>query len=588
MAMHVNFHLTPNSCSFNAKAMTTPHLLMPKPWVLLHPHRTIVFPTKHRNLFRLLRIKAVLSSKARRNVSQTAKDRISVLNERLMKENRLGTLQRDALDPREAESEIEFLIKRQRKRMKALESVGLKGKGDTSFVSKVDPETLAPGEYVVHRKVGIGRFSGLKEMRSEKHSRLVKYVFIEYADGMAKLPASQAHRLLFRYKPPSEKKKVPLSRLNDTGVWEKRKQKGKLAIQKMVDKMIGIYLQRLKQKRPPYPKNPSIAEFAAGFPYKPTPDQEQAFLDVERDLTEKETPMDRLICGDVGFGKTEVALRAIYYVVTAGKQAMVLAPTTVLAKQHYEVICHRYSRYPHIKVALLSRFQKASEREETYARIKQDDLNIVVGTHSLLGRHVDYSNVGLLVVDEEQRFGVRQKEQIASLKTSVDVLQLSATPIPRTLYLALTGFRDASLITTPPPERMPIQTHLSEYDEGKVISAIKFELSRGGQIYYVLPRIKGQDEAEEFLSNAFPGVEIAVAHGKQPSSFLEDAIERFADGQIRILISTNIVESGLDIQNANTIVVEDAHMFGLAQIYQVFTLILQANNDAIYLHGLCC
>ncbi|RVW45229.1 ATP-dependent DNA helicase, chloroplastic [Vitis vinifera] len=224
--------------------------------------------------------------------------------------------------------------------------------------------------------------------------------------------------------------------------------------------------------------------------------------------------MDRLICGDVGFGKTEVALRAIFCVVSAGKQAMVLAPTIVLAKQHFDVITERFSKYPNIKVGLLSRFQTTAEKEKHLRMIKHGDLDIIVGTHSLLGNRVVYSNLGLLVVDEEQRFGVKQKEKIASFKTSVDVLTLSATPIPRTLYLALTGFRDASLISTPPPERVPIITHLSAYNKEKIISAIKFELGRGGQVFYVLPRIKGLEEVMEFLECSFPDVEIAIAHGK--------------------------------------------------------------------------
>ncbi|KAL7106533.1 hypothetical protein ACP275_06G000300 [Erythranthe tilingii] len=303
-------------------------------------------------------------------------------------------------------------------------------------------------------------------------------------------------------------------------------------------------------------------------------------MDVERDLTERENPMDRLICGDVGFGKTEVALRAIFCVVSAGKQAMVLAPTIVLAKQHFDVISERFSRFHNIKVGLLSRFQTKSEKEAHLQMIKHGNLDIIVGTHSLLGDRVVYSNLGLLVVDEEQRFGVKQKEKIASFKTSVDVLTLSATPIPRTLYLALTGFRDASLISTPPPERVPIRTHLSAYTQEKVVSAINHELDRGGQVFYVLPRIKGLEEVMEFLRQSFPNVEIAIAHGKQYSRQLEETMENFAQGHIKILICTNIVESGLDIQNANTIVVQDVQLFGLAQLYQLRGRVGRADKEA--------
>lgn len=348
----------------------------------------------------------------------------------------------------------------------------------------------------------------------------------------------------------------------------------------MVVDLMELYLHRLKQRRPPYPRTPAMEEFAAQFPYEPTPDQKQAFIDVEKDLTERETPMDRLICGDVGFGKTEVALRAVFCVVSVGKQAMVLAPTIVLAKQHFDVILERFSGYPNFKVGLLSRFQGGAEKEKYLHMIKNGELDIIVGTHSLLGDRVAYNNLGLLVVDEEQKFGVKQKEKIASFKTSVDVLTLSATPIPRTLYLALTGFRDASLISTPPPERVPIKTHLSAFSKEKVVSAIKYELDRDGQVFYVLPRIKGLDEVMKFLELSFPDVEIAVAHGKQYSKQLEGTMDRFAQGEIKVLICTNIVESGLDMQNANTIIIQDIQQFGLAQLYQLRGRVGRADKEA--------
>ncbi|KAJ0024827.1 hypothetical protein Pint_07264 [Pistacia integerrima] len=343
----------------------------------------------------------------------------------------------------------------------------------------------------------------------------------------------------------------------------------------MVVDLMELYLHRLKQTRPPYPKNPAMADFAAQFPYEPTPDQKQAFIDVERDLTERESPMDRLICGDVGFG-----IRAIFCLVSAGTQAMVLAPTIVLAKQHFDVISERFSVYPNINVGLLSRFQTKAEKEEYLDMIKQGHLNIIVGTHSLLGSRVVYNNLGLLVVDEEQRFGVKQKEKIASFKTSVDVLTLSATPIPQTLYLALTGFHDASLISTPPPERVPIKTHLSAFSKEKVISAVKNELDRDGQVFYVLPRIKGLEEVMDFLEQAFPNVDIAIAHGQQYSKQLEETMEKFSQRVIKILICTNIVESGLDIQNANAIIVQDVQQFGLAQLYQLRGRVGLADKEA--------
>ncbi|KAL0434552.1 UNVERIFIED_CONTAM: ATP-dependent DNA helicase, chloroplastic [Sesamum latifolium] len=455
-------------------------------------------------------------SKIRNRTDSEQRDSISLLNERIRREHckRESQSSRPAMDSEEADMYIQLVKEQQQRGLQKLKG-DRRGAASGAFSYKADPYTLRSGDYVVHKKVGIGRFVGVKFDVSKASSEPIEYVFIEYADGMAKLPVKQASRMLYRYNLPNETKKPrTLSKLSDTSAWERRRIKGKVAVQKMVVDLMELYLHRLKQRRPPYPKSPSMADFAAQFPYEPTPDQKQAFMDVERDLTERENPMDRLICGDVGFGKTEVALRAIFCVVSAGKQAMVLAPTIVLAKQHFDVISERFSRYHNIKVGLLSRFQTKSEKETHLQMIKHGDLNIIVGTHSLLGDRVVYSNLGLLVVDEEQRFGVKQKEKIASLKTSVDVLTLSATPIPRTLYLALTGFRDASLISTPPPERVPIRTHLSAYTKDKVISAIRHELDRDGQVFYVLPRIKGLEEVMEFLAQSFSNVGIAIAHGK--------------------------------------------------------------------------
>ncbi|KAI4342181.1 hypothetical protein MLD38_026832 [Melastoma candidum] len=523
-------------------------------------------------------------------------DPISLLNQRIRRDHQPlsdrghdsgSSSSREPMDSKEADKYIRLVKEQQQRGLQKLKGrksrSGRRGEEEEgSFSYKVDPYSLQSGDYVVHKKVGIGRFVSIRfDVPKGGEGEPVEYVYIEYADGMAKLPLKQAERMLYRYNLPNESKKPKaLSKLSDPSAWERRKTKGKVAIQKMVVDLMELYLHRLKQKRPPYPKSSAMNEFVAEFPYEPTPDQKQAFIDVEKDLTERETPMDRLICGDVGFGKTEVALRAIFCVASAGKQAMVLAPTIVLAKQHFDVISDRFSKYTNIKVGLLSRFQTKAEKEEYLSMIKDGNLDIIVGTHSLLGSRVVYSNLGLLVVDEEQRFGVKQKEKIASFKTSVDVLTLSATPIPRTLYLALTGFRDASLITTPPPERVPIRTHLHAFSKDKVTSAIKYELDRGGQVFYVLPRIKGLDEVMEFLENAFPDIEIAIAHGKQYSKQLEDTMEKFALGEIKILICTNIVESGLDIQNANTIVVQDVQQFGLAQLYQLRGRVGRADKEA--------
>ncbi|KAI3793837.1 hypothetical protein L1987_36460 [Smallanthus sonchifolius] len=532
---------------------------------------------------------------ARFESQESESDLISIFNDRILKEEftkRNSGRHKPESDSgagvtdEDVDKYIQLVKQQQQRGLRELKkgrlrTTGSSSNADAAFSYKVDPFSLEEGDYVVHKKVGIGRFMSIRPSIPEGSTTPIDYVYIQYADGVAKLPVKQASKFLYRYNLPNESGAPRgLGRLKDTSVWEKRKIKGRVAIQKMVVDLMEVYLNRLRLRRPPYPKNPAIAEFAAQFPYDPTPDQKQAFIDVEKDLTERETPMDRLICGDVGFGKTEVAQRALFCVVSSGKQAMLLAPTIVLAKQHFSVISERFSKYPNIRVGLMSRFQTTSEREEYFHLIQNGELDIIIGTHSLLGSRVTYDKLGLLIVDEEQRFGVKQKEMIASLKTSVDVLTLSATPIPRTLYLALTGFRDCSLITTPPPQRVPIKTHLSEYSEEKVISAIKYELDRGGQVFYVLPRIQGLEEVMSFLEKTFPDLEIALAHGQLYSKRLEKTMARFVDGEIKILVSTNIVESGLDIQNANTIIIQDFQQFGLAQLYQLRGRVGRSNKEA--------
>ncbi|VAI05234.1 unnamed protein product [Triticum turgidum subsp. durum] len=434
----------------------------------------------------------------------------------------------------------------------------------SSLGHRVDPRELEPGEYVVHKKVGVGKFVCISGEDGED------YVFIQYADAMAKLAVDQAARMLYRYNLPHEKKRPRnLSKLNDPSTWEKRRLKGKLAVQKMVVNLMELYLQRMRQRRPPYRKPEAMDQFASEFPYEPTPDQNQAFIDIENDLTERETPMDRLICGDVGFGKTEVAMRAIFIVVSTGYQAMVLAPTVILANQHYDVMSERFSNYPDIKVAIFSGAQSKDEKDELITKITNGHLQIIVGTHALLTERMAYNNLGLLVVDEEQKFGVQQKEKIASFKASIDVLTLSATPIPRTLYLALTGFRDASLMSTPPPERVAVKTYVSAFSRESALSAIKLELKRGGQVFYVVPRIKAIDDVLQFLKDSLPDVPMAIAHGKKVSKNIQLAMEKFSCGEIKILVCTHIIESGIDIPNANTMIVQYAELFGLAQLYQL-------------------
>ncbi|VAH91874.1 unnamed protein product [Triticum turgidum subsp. durum] len=517
-------------------------------------------------------------------------DDISQLNNRLralVRRRGVSSAATSPMDPAQAEAYLHMIREQQRLGLRQLRrhaaepeyerDVGSNGEDEeegggrrkgmaarSSLGHRVDPRELEPGEYVVHKKVGVGKFVCISGEDGED------YVFIQYADAMAKLAVDQAARMLYRYNLPHEKKRPRnLSKLNDPSTWEKRRLKGKLAVQKMVVNLMELYLQRMRQRRPPYRKPEAMDQFASEFPYEPTPDQNQAFIDIENDLTERETPMDRLICGDVGFGKTEVAMRAIFIVVSTGYQAMVLAPTVILANQHYDVMSERFSNYPDIKVAIFSGAQSKDEKDELITKITNGHLQIIVGTHALLTERMAYNNLGLLVVDEEQKFGVQQKEKIASFKASIDVLTLSATPIPRTLYLALTGFRDASLMSTPPPERVAVKTYVSAFSRESALSAIKLELKRGGQVFYVVPRIKAIEDVLQFLKDSLPDVPMAIAHGKKVSKNIQLAMEKFSCGEIKILVCTHIIESGIDIPNANTMIVQYAELFGLAQLYQL-------------------
>jgi transcription-repair coupling factor (superfamily II helicase) len=331
---------------------------------------------------------------------------------------------------------------------------------------------------------------------------------------------------------------------------------------------LQLYAQRAQREGFSYPADsPWQLELEDSFPYQPTPDQLKAVQEVKQDM-ESDRPMDRLVCGDVGFGKTEVAIRAIFKAAIAGKQVAMLAPTTILTQQHYHTLKERFAPYP-INIGLLNRFRTASERKEIIQRLKTGELDVVVGTHQLLSKEVAFRDLGLLVIDEEQRFGVNQKEKIKSLKTQIDVLTLSATPIPRTLYMSLSGVREMSLITTPPPSRRPIQTHLAPYSTELVRSAIRQELDRGGQIFYVVPRVEGIEETCTKLRELVPGCRLAIAHGQLDPAELEAIMLAFSSGEADVLVCTTIVESGLDIPRVNTISIEDAHKFGLSQLYQL-------------------
>ena len=425
---------------------------------------------------------------------------------------------------------------------------------------QVDLNKLRPGDYVVHKNHGIGRFLKLESLATRE------YLVIKYADGLLRVPADSVD-VLSRYRhtgtrPPE------LNKMSGKA-WERTKSRVRKAVKKLAVDLLKLYAKRSQLNGYAYPTDlPWQEELEDSFPYQPTPDQLKAIQDVKRDL-ESDRPMDRLVCGDVGFGKTEVAIRAIFKAVTAGgKQVAFLAPTTILTQQHYHTLKERFAPYP-VNIGLLNRFRTTSERKDILGRLATGELDIVVGTHQLLGKGVKFKDLGMLVVDEEQRFGVNQKEKIKSLKTQVDVLTLTATPIPRTLYMSLSGIREMSLITTPPPSRRPIKTHLSSYNPEVVRTAIRNELDRGGQIFYVVPRVEGIEDIAGQLRQMVPGARIAIAHGQMMEGELEATMLTFNNGDADILVCTTIIESGLDIPRVNTIIVEDSQKFGLSQLYQL-------------------
>jgi transcription-repair coupling factor (superfamily II helicase) len=428
---------------------------------------------------------------------------------------------------------------------------------------QVDPNKLQPGDYVVHKNHGVGKFLKLESLEINREIR--EYLVLQYADGLLRVAADQLSSLS-RFRGAGDQ--VPQLNKMSNKAWEKTKSKVRKAVKKVAVDLLQLYAQRSQQEGHSYPPDmPWQEEMEDSFPYQPTTDQLKAVQDVKRDM-ESPRPMDRLVCGDVGFGKTEVAIRAIFKAVTAGKQVALLAPTTILTQQHYHTLKERFAPYP-IQIGLLNRFRTLEERRDIQQRLSTGELDIVVGTHQLLGKGVKFRDLGLLVVDEEQRFGVNQKEKIKSLRTQVDVLTLSATPIPRTLYMALSGVREMSLITTPPPSRRPIKTHLAPLDPDMVRTAIRQELDRGGQVFYVVPRVEGIEETAGKLREMVPGARLAIAHGQMQEGELEATMLTFSNGDAEILVCTTIIESGLDIPRVNTILIEDAQRFGLSQLYQL-------------------
>jgi len=426
-----------------------------------------------------------------------------------------------------------------------------------------EASALAAGDLVVHADHGIGRFIGLRtiEAAGAPHDCLE----IHYAGNDKLFLPVENIEMLSRY--GSGETAVELDRLGGAA-WQARKARMKSRIREMAGELIRLAAERSLREAPQLTvPHGAYEEFCANFPYEETDDQRVAISAVLDDLASGR-PMDRLVCGDVGFGKTEVALRAAFVAVMAGKQVAVVVPTTLLARQHFKTFSERFRALP-VKVAQASRLVGAAEIARVKAGLADGTVDIVIGTHALLGKGVKFRDLGLLVVDEEQHFGVAHKERLKALRAEVHVLTLTATPIPRTLQLALTGVRELSIIASPPVDRLVVRTSISPFDPLIVREALLRERYRGGQSFYVCPRIENLGEAKEFLDTHVPEARVAVAHGRMPSSVLEDVMSAFYDGKYDVLLSTTIIESGLDIPTANTLIVDRADMFGLAQLYQL-------------------
>jgi transcription-repair coupling factor (superfamily II helicase) len=423
---------------------------------------------------------------------------------------------------------------------------------------------LESGDCVVHLKYGIGRYQGRTRIALE--GRPVEHLVVKYAKG-EKLYVPIHHAEALRKYVGMGGRAPKLNRLNSSE-WERTKKRTKRAIETLAFDLLKLQAIRKSRHGFSFPKDGDWQkELEGSFEYEETLDQGRASEEVKRDM-ERGIPMDRLICGDVGYGKTEVALRAVFKAVSGGKQVAILVPTTLLAEQHFRTFSKRFKPFP-VKLEMLSRFRTQAQQKKTVQALKKGTCDVVIGTHRLFSKDIQFRNLGLVVIDEEQRFGVKHKERLKSLREIVDILTLTATPIPRTLYLSLMGIKDFSVVNTPPKNRIPIETHVEPYHEEVIRTAIERELARKGQVFFVHNRVEGIEHVANRIKALVPGAKLAVCHGQMDEKDLESIILDFMNGKIDILVCTNIIESGLDIPNANTLVVNRADHFGLAELYQL-------------------
>ena len=435
--------------------------------------------------------------------------------------------------------------------------------------------SLQPGDYVTHIDHGVGRFAGMEKV--EVNGNVQETIRLVYRDDDLLYISIHSLHKISKYSgqegaPPS------MSKLGSPD-WENKKKRVKKKVKDIAKDLIELYAKRKTAPGFAFAEDGFMqTELESSFIYEDTPDQAKATEDVKSDM-QLSHPMDRLVCGDVGFGKTEVAIRAAFKAAANGKQAAVLVPTTILAMQHYHTFSERLSNFP-IKVEYINRFKSAKQIRETLARVKEGKTEILIGTHRIVNKDVEFKNLGLLVIDEEQKFGVKVKDKLKEMRVNVDVLTLTATPIPRTLHFSLMGARDLSIIATPPPNRQPVTTEIHNFNETFIRDAVSFELRRGGQVFFVHNRIKDIEQVGNIILKLVPDARIGIAHGQMEGSRLEKIMMKFIEGEYDVLVSTNIIESGLDIPNANTIIINHAHMFGLSDLHQMRGRVGRSNRKA--------
>ncbi len=434
---------------------------------------------------------------------------------------------------------------------------------------------IEPNDYVVHVEHGIGIFSGFKKVDFKGEEK--DHIVVRYADGdKLYVPIEEAH-LIQKYV-GFEKRPPKIYKLGSSS-WKKTKERAKKGIYSLAFELLELDAKRSKLDGFVFSKDTQWQrQFEDNFPFKETPDQIRTSIEVKKDM-ESKRPMDRLLCGDVGYGKTEIALRTAFKAVMDNKQVVILAPTTVLTEQHLITFRNRMQDFP-VKIEMISRFRTRGEINRILKEIKEGLIDIVIGTHAILRKNVKFKDLGLIIIDEEQRFGVKDKEKLKKMRLLVDILTLTATPIPRTLYMSLMGIKDMSIIQTPPQDRLPVDVLVSEYDKDLVREAILREKKRKGQVFFIHNRINGIEKIAKELSKSIKGIKIAVAHGRMKSTELEEIMRRFIKGDIDVLVCTIIIESGIDIPNANTLIVNRADRFGLSDLYQLKGRVGRFKNKA--------